>query len=67
MEGREDVMEAALKTEFELGLNAPAPIPLIAKMLATDNRPNSNRSRRSERIFVSSWILRSFQFIEQDE
>jgi len=30
----ETVMEAALKTEFELGLSAPAPIPIIAKLLA---------------------------------
>ena len=40
----EAVMEAALKTEFELGLNAPAPLPFNFQIAGTHNRPNPNRS-----------------------
>ena len=60
----EAVMEAALKTEFELGLNAPAPLPLIAKLLAriTGQIRTGHEIRKEIRLSLDPQI---FPFIER--
>lgn len=60
----EAAMEAALKTEFELGLNAPAPLPLIAKLLAriTGQIRTGHEIRKEIRLSLDPQI---FPFIER--
>ncbi len=60
----EAVVEATLKTEFELGLKAPAPLPLIAKMLArlTGQIRTGQESRKNIRQRLDPQI---FQLIER--
>jgi hypothetical protein len=60
----ETAMEAMLKTEFELGLNAPAPLPLIAKLLAriTGQIKTGHEIRKEIRLKLDPQI---FQFIER--
>ena len=60
----EAAMEATLKTEFELGLNAPAPLPLIAKLLAriTGQIRTGHEIRKDIRLKLDPQI---YQFIER--
>ncbi len=60
----EAAMEATLKTEFELGLNAPAPLPLIAKLLAriTGQIRTGHEIRKDIRLKLDPQIC---QFIER--
>ena len=52
-------MEAILKTEFELGLQAPAPLPMIAKLLAriTGQIRTGHESRKQIRLSLDPQIF----------
>ena len=52
-------MEATLKTEFELGLQSPAPLPMIAKLLAriTGQIRTGHESRKQIRLSLDPQIF----------
>jgi hypothetical protein len=60
-------MEAILKTEFELGLQAPAPLPMIAKLLAriTGQIRTGHKSRKDIRLKLDPQIFALIERINE--
>ena len=60
-------MEAILKTEFELGLQAPAPLPMIAKLLAriTGQIRTGHESRKDIRLSLDPQIFALIERINE--
>ncbi|VVB72025.1 AAA ATPase domain protein [uncultured archaeon] len=61
---KEDEMVGTLKTEFELGVKAPAPLPILAKMLAriTGQIKTGQKIREDVRLKLDPQV---YQFIER--
>jgi hypothetical protein len=61
---KEDEMEGILKTEFELGVKAPAPLPILAKILAriSGQIKTGQKIREEVRLQLDPQV---YQFIER--